>query len=86
MPLECVNSSLVDGLGHRLKHKVDLLLFNPPYVPTFSEEAADAQLLKEGTIQGSWAGGLDGMEVTNRLLEVVQVRCLSYSILIFAAC
>jgi len=53
----------------RLRHAVDILLFNPPYVPTYSEEVDDAQ--HGADIQGSWAGGMDGMEVTNLLLQQV---------------
>lgn len=58
----------------RLRNSVDILLFNPPYVPTIPEEAVDAQ--KDRDIQGSWAGGSDGMDVTNRFLEIVPVGIL----------
>ena len=51
---------------------MDLLLFNPPYVPTESYEVDDAQAGRN--IAGSWAGGADGMEVTNQVLEIVEVR------------
>ena len=56
----------------RLRHAVDVLIFNPPYVPTYDDEADDAQLGAD--IQGAWAGGRDGMRVTDVLLEQVEVR------------
>lgn len=49
---------------------MDLLLFNPPYVPTVEEEAANAQ--HHADIAGAWAGGEDGMQVTNELLGLVE--------------
>ncbi|KAG6371668.1 hypothetical protein JVT61DRAFT_9383 [Boletus reticuloceps] len=55
----------------RLRRSVDIILFNPPYVPTDREESVHAQ--GSAGIAGSWAGGLDGMEVTNRFLDNVGV-------------
>jgi len=51
---------------------VDVLVFNPPYVPTEPEEAERGQ--EYGQISSSWAGGLDGTEVTNKLLRESEVR------------
>ena len=56
-------------LRRRLRHNVDVILFNPPYVPTEEEEAQLAQ--EHGDIGGAWAGGWDGMAVTNTFLEQV---------------
>jgi methylase of polypeptide subunit release factors len=33
-----VLTSLVEAVHEQLHHKVDVLVFNPPYVPTPSEE------------------------------------------------
>lgn len=56
---------------HRLSHAVDVLLFNPPYVPTYADEADDAQ--HDAGIAGAWAGGADGMQITNTVLQQVEV-------------
>jgi release factor glutamine methyltransferase len=69
-------ASLALPLLSRLRHSVDILLFNPPYVPTVIDEAENAQ----GTagIEGSWAGGLDGMQITDVFLQTVEVRFSKY--------
>ena len=66
-----VRTSLVQSLQERLSHKVDVLIFNPPYVPTDEIEATSAQDLQG--ISGAWAGGTDGMYLTNVLLKQVDV-------------
>ncbi|EGG13062.1 uncharacterized protein MELLADRAFT_32299 [Melampsora larici-populina 98AG31] len=59
-----VRTSLLNSL--RLQSSVDLLLFNPPYVETSTEEFEQAT---QGHIEASWAGGANGMELTNQLLD-----------------
>ncbi|CAE6429903.1 unnamed protein product [Rhizoctonia solani] len=65
--LNAVICDLVQPLKARLHGQIDILIFNPPYVPTEEEEAMVAQ--SQGEIAGAWAGGFDGMVVTNRLLD-----------------
>ncbi|KDN50301.1 hypothetical protein RSAG8_01637, partial [Rhizoctonia solani AG-8 WAC10335] len=65
--LNAVICDLVQPLNSRLRGQIDVLIFNPPYVPTEEEEATIAQ--SQGEIAGAWAGGFDGMAVTNRLLD-----------------
>ena len=59
--VEVVCGDLGRGLSG-LYGKVDLLIFNPPYVPTESEEVASSG------IEASWAGGIDGREVIDKFL------------------
>jgi release factor glutamine methyltransferase len=51
---------------------IDILLFNPPYVPTDSEEALSGQ--DDANISSAWAGGEDGMQITESLLRNVKVE------------
>lgn len=45
-----------------------MLVFNPPYVPT-EVVVEDGDSGEEGWIGVACGGGVDGMEVTNRVLE-----------------
>ncbi|NWY51103.1 HEMK2 methyltransferase, partial [Chionis minor] len=63
--LQPVITDLVKGLSPRLNGKVDLLLFNPPYVVTPSEE------VQSHGIEASWAGGKNGREVMDRVFPLV---------------
>jgi release factor glutamine methyltransferase len=69
--LEPINSNLALPFHFRLRHSIDVIIFNPPYVPTLTEEAREAQNNRD--IQGSWAGGSDGMNITDQFLDLVEV-------------
>lgn len=47
----------------------DIIVFNPPYVPTDQDEFDRA--IRERDIAASWAGGMDGREVTDNFLNNV---------------
>ncbi|CAN0186844.1 unnamed protein product, partial [Laminaria digitata] len=65
-PFEVVCCDLAGCMRGRLKGLVDVLLFNPPYVPTPPEEVGSKD------IAAAWAGGLRGREVIDRLLPAVK--------------
>ena len=81
--LPYLSSCVADLTSFLVNGTVDVLLFNPPYVPT-DEIPEYIQQEKKNTdrsrdcndesdlITLSWAGGVQGMEVTNRLLEQIQ--------------
>ncbi len=62
-------ADLAGPLASRIAGHVDLLLFNPPYVVTPSEEVGRPGC--DAGIEASWAGGKDGREVIDRLLPCV---------------
>ncbi|MCO5601993.1 hypothetical protein L7F22_056120 [Adiantum nelumboides] len=62
---EVVVADLVSGLEKRLDKVVDVLIFNPPYVPTPDDEVG-----VEG-IASAWAGGDRGRTVIDRMLSIV---------------
>ncbi|KAK5108633.1 hypothetical protein LTR62_008124 [Meristemomyces frigidus] len=79
---DCVVGDLASPLRART---IDVLIFNPPYVPTEdlpsmpnSGSAETSSLSKDNFARDShllalsYAGGVDGMETTNRLLQELQ--------------
>lgn len=63
--VDILRTDLVDGMLPELAGKVDLLLFNPPYVVTPDEEVASLG------IEAAWAGGKDGRVVIDKALPVI---------------
>jgi release factor glutamine methyltransferase len=60
--LEAIQCDLLSALLPRLKHAVDILIFNPPYVPTPDDEVGSTG------IEASWAGGVKGRRVIDRAI------------------
>ncbi|EIW73179.1 hypothetical protein M231_07441 [Tremella mesenterica] len=67
VPSDPILCSLLYPLRDRICDQVDLLIFNPPYVPTDLDELQNTQIEKD--IGGSWAGGKAGMEITDIILS-----------------
>jgi release factor glutamine methyltransferase len=93
-------SSLLGDLSSALRPgQIDVLIFNPPYVPTesapsiaFPTDTTASSLSKQDKFSESshllslsYAGGRDGMEITNRLLtqipEILSQRGVAYILL-----
>ncbi|RKP14314.1 N6-adenine-specific DNA methyltransferase 1 [Piptocephalis cylindrospora] len=68
--IDPIRTDLVHGLRLGNPGMVDILLFNPPYVPTDPSEVGSHG------IEASWAGGKEGREVLDRLLPLIH-RLLS---------
>lgn len=73
--LQVIRTDLVSSLYKRLQGKIDILLFNPPYVITGPEEVGSV------SIEAAWAGGVDGRQVTDQLLPLVSVGDLVHKLL-----
>lgn len=89
-PTENIAHSTVDVLttdlftAFRNSTKFDLILFNPPYVPTDADELARA--LNDRDISASWAGGPNGRFLIDRFLvelpNYLSPTSLAYVVLI----
>lgn len=64
--IQVILTDLTSGIQDRLKNSVDILIFNPPYVPTESSEISE-----KGDVSSAWAGGTSGMQVTNRFIDLL---------------
>jgi len=64
---DVVLCDLAGPLLKRLRRTVDVLVFNPPYVPTPADEVDDGT----GTLNAAWAGGPRGRVVVDRFLPMV---------------
>lgn len=64
--LQVIRTNLAEALVDRLKNCVDLLVFNPPYVPTTQSEIESGS---EEPIYFSWAGGQNGRASTDRFVQ-----------------
>lgn len=69
--LETHQCDLATPLLNELEHKCDVVIFNPPYVPTPDDEVGS-----DG-IEASWAGGKDGRVVFDRAVPQI-ARLLSW--------
>ncbi|KAM1138177.1 hypothetical protein ACFX14_035977 [Malus domestica] len=61
---ELIHTNIASGLEKRLKGLVDVIVVNPPYVPTPEDEVG-----REG-IASAWAGGENGRTLIDRILPV----------------
>lgn len=78
--VDAVLTSLVDGISARGRRLFDIVLFNPPYVPT--EELCSlavnpikdhilADINADILIEATWAGGADGRHWIDRIIPMV---------------
>ncbi|KAL2919197.1 S-adenosylmethionine-dependent methyltransferase [Polyrhizophydium stewartii] len=65
IPVDSIVTHFAVGMQQRIAGAIDVLVFNPPYVVTPSEEVGSRG------IEASWAGGVDGREVIDKFLPLV---------------
>ena len=65
---DIIRSHFTSCFGDRLHHRVDVLIFNPPYVPSPESELGRTDLI------AALSGGEDGRVVTDEFLPCVDVR------------
>ena len=68
--LDAINTRFTCGLALWPSRRIDIVLFNPPYVVTPN----DNELPSESVIEASWAGGRDGRIVIDQFLKLLPVR------------
>ncbi|KAK2635071.1 hypothetical protein Ddye_029863 [Dipteronia dyeriana] len=61
---ELINTDIASGLEKRLAGLIDVMVVNPPYVPTPEDEVG-----REG-IASAWAGGENGRRVIDKILPI----------------
>lgn len=54
------------------QEKFDVIIFNPPYVVTPTDELAEAQT--EKSLAAAWAGGVKGIEVLLRFIPEISTK------------
>lgn len=75
--IQIIKANLAEPLVDRLKNQVDLLIFNPPYVPTDEISKEKLSNTENSDIHLSWAGGNNGCQITNEFLTKYVPRLLS---------
>lgn len=66
-----IRSSIIEGI----RCPVDMAVFNPPYLPS------EQRHLEGEWIDRSWAGGAEGMEITNKFLKETSYIRIRYIVL-----
>lgn len=64
--VDSIHTYAAKPFASRLAQNVDVLVFNPPYVVTASNEVGSTG------IEAAWAGGIDGREVIDKVIPGVE--------------
>ncbi len=70
--MDYLRANLTGGLLQHMKGKVDVLIFNPPYVPTDEAELQESHDTTQ-LIKATWAGGQDGVQPLKILWPQLEV-------------
>lgn len=73
--VDVLNMNLLSSIKD---HSIDLLVFNPPYVPSRVDKDCDERQLEQENVVSSsdnlirtWAGGVNGREVIDKVVEEI---------------
>lgn len=87
-PANASSSSGASGGEHYHCGLFDVILYNPPYVPTEHEEIYHHTHDEEGLLRAAWAGGIDGRywidQVIPLMPQLLSARGVLYMILLDA--
>lgn len=61
-----INSDLFKSFPNQLKNEFDVIIFNPPYLPSFEFKRTTDKITKKDL---SWDGGFNGFEIFLRFLK-----------------
>lgn len=68
--IDMLNMSLLNGFRN---NSIDMIVFNPPYVPTRLENSGKLESYEinvtNHSIVGAWAGGVDGCEIIDQIIN-----------------
>ncbi|KAL6755177.1 S-adenosyl-L-methionine-dependent methyltransferase [Haematococcus lacustris] len=79
--VDLIQGDLLSSLQHRSPASLDMVIFNPPYVPT-----PDAEVQSRG-LSSAWAGGFKGRRVIDRFMPQLSrvLRCGGQLLLVAVA-
>ena len=63
-----IQSDLLNGINIKsMESEIDIMIFNPPYVPTSSEELNKSQ--NDKLLSAAWSGGIDGRVIIDKFIK-----------------
>lgn len=64
--IKYIHSNLFESFPNHLKNSIDIIIFNPPYLPSIKR-------IEKKKIDYSWDGGIDGLKVLSKFFSQVEM-------------